>query len=159
MGGLGTFIEPRLNLSVTNGSVDLVSSKLPALQAYQLSLSAPPPPAGSFDAAAAARGKLVFEGAGNCVGCHSGPSFTDANLALHPTTDSMAEPESPSYAARSATKLYRTTPLKGVWQHAPYFHDGSAPTLEAVARTYNGKRSLGLSEQQISDLAQYLKSL
>ena len=159
MGGLGTFIEPRLNLAVTNGTVDRVSSKLPALQAYQLSLSAPPPPAGSFDAAAAARGKLVFENAGTCASCHSGASFTDANVMLHPPADSMAEPESPSYAARSATKLYRTTPLKGVWQHAPYFHDGSAATLDDVVRTYNTRRSLGLTEQQIGDLAQYLKSL
>jgi hypothetical protein len=159
MGGLGTFSEPRLNLMVTNGSVDLVSDKLPALEAYQLTLAAPPPPPGSFDAAAAARGKLVFEGTGKCAGCHSGPSFTDANLTLHPPSDSMAEPESPSYAARSATKLYRTTPLKGVWQHAPYFHDGSAATLEDVVRTYNTRRSLGLNEDQISDLTQYLKSL
>jgi mono/diheme cytochrome c family protein len=159
MGGLGTFSEPRLNLIVSNGSVDLVSDKLPALQAYQLSLAAPPPPTGSFDAAAAARGKLVFEGAGRCASCHSGPEFTDANLTLHFPSDSMAEPESPSYAARSATKLYRTTPLKGVWQHAPYFHDGSAATLEDVVRTYNTRRTLGLNEQQIDDLTQYLKSL
>ena len=159
MGGLGTFSEPRLNLTVTNGSVDLVSSKLPALEAYQLELIAPTPPPGSFDAAAAARGKLVFEGAGKCASCHSGPSFTDANLTLHDPSDSMAEPESPSYAARSATKMYRTTPLKGVWQHPPYFHDGSAATLEDVVRTYNTRRMLGLNEQQIGDLTQYLNSL
>lgn len=71
----------------------------------------------------------------------------------------MAEPESPSYASRSASKQYRTSPLKGVWQHAPYFHDGSAATLKDVAQTYNSKRALGLSEQQIADLAEYLKSL
>ena len=159
MGGLGTFTEPRLNLTVTNGSVDLVSSKLPALQAYQLSLAATPPPAGSFDPAAAARGELVFKGAGACAGCHSGAIFTDANVTLHPTTDSMVEPEFPSYAARSATKLYRTTPLRGVWQHPPYFHDGSAATLEDVVRIYNAKRTLGLNPQQVDDLAHYLKSL
>lgn len=159
MGGLGSFSEPRLNLSATHGTQDLVSAKLPALQAYQLSLKAPAAPAGSFDAAAAARGKLVFEGAGQCASCHSGASFTDANLRLHPVSDSMAEPESPSYASRSATKQYRTSPLKGVWQHAPYFHDGSAATLEDVVRAYNARRSLGLGTQQISDVAQYLKSL
>ena len=159
MGGIGSFSEPRLNLSVTHGAQDLVSSKLPGLQAYQLSLKAPDPPAGSFDAAAAARGKLVFEGAGRCASCHSGASFTDANLRLHLATDSMAEPESPSYASRSATKLYRTSPLKGVWQHAPYFHDGSAATLEDVVRAYNARLSLGLGPQQVSDVAQYLKSL
>jgi len=159
MGGLGTFTEPRLSASVTNGTVDLVTSKLPALQAYQLSIKAPAPPAGSFDAAAAARGKTVFEGPGKCATCHSGDLFTDANATLHPVADSMAEPETPSYASRSATKLYRTSPLRGVWQHAPYFHDGSAATLEAVGQAYNTKRALGLTPQQIADLAQYLKSL
>jgi mono/diheme cytochrome c family protein len=159
MGGQGSFSEPRLNLNVTHGNVDLVSSKLPALQAYQLTLKAPPAPAGSFDAAAAARGKLVFEGAGNCATCHSGASFTDANPKLHPPSDSAAEPETPSYASRSATKQYRTSPLKGVWQHAPYFHDGSAATLEDVVQTYNTKRSLGLTPAQVNDVAQYLKSL
>ena len=159
MGGLGTVLEPRLNLSVTHGSEDLVSSKLPALQAYQLTLQAPPAPVGSFDPAAATRGRAVFEGAGKCVTCHSGSTFTDANTRLHPPADSMAEPESPSYAARSATRQYRTAPLKGVWQHAPYFHDGSAATLDEVAQTYNTRLGLGLNAQDVSDLAQYLKSL
>lgn len=101
----------------------------------------------------------MFAGAGGCASCHVDPGFTDANLTLHAPADSMAEPETPSYASRSATKLYRTTPLKGLWQHPPYFHDGSAATVEDVARTYNTRRGLGLSEQQISDLAQYLRPL
>ncbi len=159
MGGLGSFSEPRLNVSVSHGTQDLVSAKLPALQAYQLSLAAPPAPAGSFDPVAALRGRIVFEGAGGCTGCHSGPSFTDANVQLHPAADSMAEPESPSYAARSATKQYRTSPLRGIWQHAPYFHDGSAATLADVVRAYDTKRSLGLTPQQSADLVQYLRSL
>ena len=159
MGGLGTMREPRLNIDITNGSEDRVSSKLPALQAYQLSLPAPPAPAGSFDAAAAERGKAVFEGEGQCATCHSGPRFTDANTRLHPPSDSVVEPETPSYIARSATKMVRTSPLKGVWQHAPYFHDGSAATLADVVNVYNTKRSLNLSAQQRNDLTEYLKSL
>jgi mono/diheme cytochrome c family protein len=158
MGGRGSFSEPRLNLNITNGTEDLVTSKLPALQAYQLSLKAPAAPAGSFDAAAASRGKVIFEGAGKCATCHSGALFTDANTTLHPPGDSMVEPETPSYAFRSATKMYRTSPLKGAWQHPPYFHDGSAATLEEVAAAYNTRRSLGLTPQEIADLAQYLKS-
>ena len=138
MGGQGTFSEPRLNLNITNGTEDLVTGKLPALQAYQLSLT--PPPAGSFDATAAAL-------------------FTDANTTLHPASDSMAEPETPSYASRSATTQYRSSPLKGVWQHAPYFHDGSAATLSVVVTTYNTRLAHGLSAAQIADLAEYLKSL
>lgn len=162
MGGHGTFTEPRTGVSVTNGTDDQVTAKLPALQAYQLSLAPPSPPPGSFDTAAAARGKLVFNGAGRCVTCHSGPEFTDANSRLHLPIEVVSEPEpngAPSYASRSATKQYRTAPLQGLWQHPPYFHNGSAPTLEAVVETYNARKSLGLTAEEISDLAEYLKSL
>ena len=165
MGGHGSFSDPRIGVSgvtVTNGTDDLITAKLPALQAYQLSIAAPPPPAGSFDATAAARGKLVFNTAGRCATCHTGDKFTDANTRLHPPTDAVSEPEpngAPSYASRSATKQYRTAPLAGLWQHPPYFHNGTAPTLEVVVQTYNNKLALGLTATQISDLTQYLKSL
>ena len=156
------FPNPRTKVNVTNGTDDLITSKLPALQAYQLTLPPPPPPAGSFDSAAARRGKLVFNGPGKCATCHSGNEFTDANARLHPVTDVVSEPEpngAPSYASRSATKQYRTAPLRGLWQHPPYFHNGSAPTLEAVVQTYNSRKALGLTDNQIADLTQYLKSL
>jgi cytochrome c peroxidase len=55
--------------------------------------------------------------------------------------------------------MYRTSPLKGVWQHAPYLHDGSAATLADVVDFYNTKRSLGLTAEEVADLEQYLKSL
>jgi mono/diheme cytochrome c family protein len=162
MGGHGSFSEPRTGVNVTNGPDDQVSAKLPALQAYQLTLAAPAPPPGSFDTVAAARGKLIFEGAGRCVSCHSGPERTDANVRLHLPSEAVSEPEpngAPSYALRSATKQYRTTPLRALWQHAPYFHNGSAATLEEVVQIYNTRKFLNLTPQEISDLAQYLKSL
>jgi len=162
MGGHGTFVEPRTKVSVTNGTDDQITSKLPALQAYQLSLNPPAPPAGSFDPIAAARGKLLFEGKGGCVTCHSGPEMTDANLRLHSPSEVVSEPEpngAPSYASRSATGLYRTSPLRGVWQHPSYFHNGIAATLEDVVQLYNSRKSLGLTDTEVSDLAQYLKSL
>lgn len=162
MGGHGTFTEPRTGVNVTHGSDDLISGKLPALQAYQLSLPSPAPPAGSFDAAAAQRGKALFNGVAGCAACHSGPQFTDANTRLHSPSEVVSEPEAggvAGYASRSATKQYRTAPLKGVWQHPPYFHNGSAPTLEAVVQAYNTRKSLGLTQEQIADVAQYLKSL
>ena len=65
----------------------------------------------------------------------------------------------PAYAARTATGKYRTTPLRGLWQHAPYFHDGSAPNLLAVVNHYNQLFSLGLSERQKADLVEFLKTL
>jgi mono/diheme cytochrome c family protein len=162
MGGHGSFSDPRTGVNVTNGTDDLITSKLPALQAYQLSLNAPPAPAGSFDTVAAVRGQRVFNGAGTCSTCHSGIVMTDANSRLHPVSDVVSEPEpngAPSYASRSATKQYRTAPLAGIWQHAPYFHNGSAATLEAVVQTYNTKKSLGLNNADMSDLVEYLKSL
>jgi mono/diheme cytochrome c family protein len=161
MGGHGTFDEPRTGVHVVNGEDDLVSAKLPALQAYQLSLTTPAPPAGSFDAAAAARGLLVFNGIGRCVTCHSGAEKSDASSRLHLPMEDVSEPEpdgAPSYASRSATRQYRTTPLRGLWQHAPYFHNGSAPTLEAVVDTYNRRDSLGLTAQDVADLVEYLKT-
>lgn len=162
MGGHGTFVDQRIGVDVTNGTDDQITSKLAALRAYQLSLLPPQPPAGSFDANAALRGKQIFEGAGRCVSCHSGVHFTDGNEKLHLPSEVASEPEpggAPSYALRSATKRYRTAPLRGLWQHPPYFHNGTAATAEQVVRTYNEKQSLGLTEAQISDLAQYLKSL
>jgi cytochrome c peroxidase len=60
---------------------------------------------------------------------------------------------------RSATKQYQPARLKGFWQHPPYFHNGTAPTLAAVVATYNTRKSLGLTASEISDVEQYLKSL
>ena len=162
MGGHGSFSEPCTGVSVTNGTDDLVSGKLAALQAYQLSLAAPPAPAGSFDTAAAARGQALFVGIGKCVTCHSGSELTDANERLHAPFEVVSEPEpngAPSYASRSATRMYRTAPLRGLWQHAPYFHNGTAATLKDVVATYNARQFLGLSDAQVNDLAEYLKSL
>jgi cytochrome c peroxidase len=65
----------------------------------------------------------------------------------------------PSYARRSATRKYRTTPLRALWQHPPYFHDGSAPDLLSVVNHYNDRFTLALSEAQKADLVHYLKSL
>jgi mono/diheme cytochrome c family protein len=162
MGGLGHFADPRIGVDITNGAIDRVGPVLPALRAYQLSLGAPTPPAGSFDAVAAVRGQLLFNGKAQCVSCHSGTKFTDANERLHAVAEAVSEPEpggAPSYASRSATKKYRTAPLRGLWQHAPYFHNGKAATLEDVVKTYNERKSLGLSPDEVADLAQYLKSL
>jgi cytochrome c peroxidase len=65
----------------------------------------------------------------------------------------------PRYAARTTQKAYRTTPLRGLLQHAPYFHDGSAASLPAVVEHYDQVMSLRLSVQQKHDLVEYLKTL
>jgi len=162
MGGHGTFIDPRIGVSVTQ-KPDRVTPRLAALLAYQLSLAAPRPPAGSFDAAAAARGEGVFNGAGRCGTCHAGPTYTDVLSGPDPRVPVLHTPAAigadPRYALRSATGSYRTTPVRALWQHAPYFHDGSAPDLVAVVNHYDTFFSLGLTAAQKADLVEFLKSL
>jgi hypothetical protein len=160
MHGHGYFADARINWVVDHREGDdLVTDKLPALQAYQYSISAPAPPANSFDASAAARGKILFVGKGHCASCHSGPLFTDVihGGKLHPQSASVAVDK--DYVNRSATKQWRVTPLKGIWQHPPYFHDGSAKTLTDVVERYNQERNLKLSAAEKADLTEYLKSL
>ncbi len=154
MHGQGSFSDPRLGISITR-SPDLVGPKLAALRAYQHSIAAPSPPEGSFDRAAAERGRQVFDA--SCASCHVGGSGTDNNAGtLHTPAETGMDGR---YAARTANKAYRTTPLRALWQHAPYFHDGSAKTLEDVVAHYDAARHLGLSERQRRDLVEYLKSL
>lgn len=65
----------------------------------------------------------------------------------------------PPWTTRTANKAYRTTPLRALWQHAPYSHDGSAATLADVVAHYNRVRKLGLTADRERDLVEYLKSL
>ena len=153
MGGQGNFSDPRLGIDVKH-TPDLVTPKLAALRAYQHSLAAPSAPGGSFDATAATRGRAVFDRA--CVSCHVGVSGTDNNAGtLHPPADTGVDG---AYAARTANKAYRTTPLRALWQHPPYFHDGSAATLADVVAHYNRVRTLNLTADQQRDLVEFLKS-
>jgi mono/diheme cytochrome c family protein len=162
MGGRGTFSDSRIGLTITQ-TPDLVTPKLAALLDYQLRLRTPEPPPDSFDRSAAIRGKQLFRHEARCAGCHAGPRFTDvlkgpsgASPFLHDASEVGTEP---GYAARSATGKYRTTPLRALWQHAPYFHDGSAADLAAVVDHYDRLFRLNLTAEQQSDLIEYLKSL
>ena len=162
MGGHGSFSDARIGVNVTQ-KPDLLTPKLPALLAYQLSLPAPRPPAGSFNQAAATRGEILFNGTARCGTCHIPQTYTDVlsgpdpNVPfLHAASEIGADVE---YAARSATGMYRTTPLRGAWQHPPYFHDGRAADFLAVVNFYDSFFSLGLTAVQKADLVEFLKSL
>jgi mono/diheme cytochrome c family protein len=155
MHGHGNFVDPRTGDDV-HYDPDIVTPKLPALQLYELSLATPRAPADSFDAAAAARGQQVFFGAGRCATCHVPPQYTDAGFGLHEPAEVCADP---GLAARGTTGKYRTTPLRGLWQHPPYYHDGSLATLADVVTHYNACLGLGLSPAQQADLVQFLRSL
>jgi mono/diheme cytochrome c family protein/cytochrome c553 len=162
MGGKGNFSDPRIGLTITQ-KPDRVTPKLPALLEYQLSLPAPLPPSGSFDADAASRGERLFHGKADCARCHKPPTYTDVLSGPDPTVPFLHDPDEVGtetlYAARSATKQYRASPLRGIWQHPPYFHDGSAANLLAVVEHYDRVRQLNLSAKQKADLVEFLKSL
>jgi mono/diheme cytochrome c family protein len=162
MGGQGSFSDPRIGLFIKQ-TPDLVTPKLRALLEYQLSLHTPKPPRGSYDAAAARRGTRLFRNEAGCATCHQGPNFTDVLSGPTRRVPFLHDPAEvgmdPAYAARTATGRYRTTPLRGLWQHAPYFHDGSAPDLLAVVNHYDRLFALGLTAAQKADLIEFLKSL
>jgi cytochrome c peroxidase len=105
---------------------------------------------------------MTFNTKATCVSCHSGPAFTDANLRRHAPAGVVSEPEpggAPSCASRNASRMHRTTPLLGAWQHPPYFYNGTTATSEQIVQTYNRKKALCLIDEEVADLVQYLKSL
>jgi hypothetical protein len=170
MQGQGTFFDPRLDDAVkfpiaaaaglgdVRNTPDRITGKLADLHFYQLSIPAPPPPAGSFDGGAAARGQALFSGKAACARCHVPPLFTEPGWNLHTPAEIGIDA---FQAERSPDERYRTAPLKGLWTHQKggFYHDGRFPTLAAVIGHYNTFFGLGLSAAEVDDLVEYLKSL
>ncbi|UJR82875.1 hypothetical protein [Sandaracinus amylolyticus] len=172
MGGIGNFYDPRLDDAtrfpvaararlghrVVPLSEDRVTPQLAGLHAYQLSLPVPTPPAGSFDAAAAERGRAVFEGVARCATCHVPPLFTEPGWNMHTPAEIGIDD---FQASRSPDGHYRTTPLGGLFTRTRggFYHDGRFATLEDVVAHYESVFSLGLDETERDDLIEYLKSL
>jgi hypothetical protein len=168
MHGKGNFSDPRLNdpvkypIAVENhfynvvNNPDLITSKLPALRAYQHSIEAPQPPANYFDKAAAARGKSIFLTKAQCASCHALPLYAD-NI-LHAASEIGIDDFE---AQRSPTGKYRTTPLGGLFAKTKggFYHDGRFATLMDVVNHYNDFKNLALTDAEKKDLLEYLKSL
>jgi hypothetical protein len=170
MGGQGRLYDPRLRnalqfpLAAAAGfddivpQVDLVTSKLAALQVYQLVLPVPEAPPGSFDPAAADRGKQLFEGAAGCARCHVPPLFTEPGHNVHTGAEIGIDD---FQSSRSPALAYRTTPLRGMIARTEggYYHDGRFETLTDVVEHYDMTFTLGLSSSNVADLVEYLRSL
>jgi len=170
MHGSGTFFDQRLanrdqypvsaksGAGNTRGTPDQVTSKLAALHFYEIAIPAPKAPAGSFDKAAAARGKDLFNKKAQCATCHVPPLFTEPGHNLHTPGEMGVD----SFQAdRSPTHMYRTAPLAGLWTHQKggFYHDGRFVTLKDVLEHYNSNFKLGLNDQEKGELIEYLKSL
>jgi hypothetical protein len=167
MHGIGNFSDSRLDdrnqfpvaaragFGHVHHKRDLITSKLPALQLYQLSL---PVPHARVNRAAARRGRKIFDGVGRCATCHMPPTFTDSGWNLHTGGEVCIDD---FQANRSPTFRYRTTPLRGLVakRKGGYYHDGRFKTLRAVVDHYDSCFKLGLGSGQKSDLVQYLRGL
>ena len=170
LNGRGNFFDARLDnaqqypvaakarLGHKQATQDMVTPHLAALHAYELSLPAPAPTPGSFDAAAAARGRITFSAKAHCSTCHVPPVFTEPGWNTHKAAEIGIDD---FQSSRVPDKSYRTAPLRGLMAHAKggFYHDGRFADLTAVAEHYNQFFKLGLSESEKRDLIEYLKSL
>src|SRR5215469_7397568 len=172
MHGKGRFFDPRLNngsqfpIAAANGfgdlphispDSDLITSKLAALQLYQLAIPSPNSTI-AFDQAAAARGDELFSGKAGCNNCHVEPLWTEPGWNLHQPSDICIDK---FQADRGPDLRYRTSPIGALSTHfkGGFYHDGRFADLNALVDHYNTCMSLGLTDGEKSDLIQYLLSL
>jgi len=142
-------------------------------------MPAPIPP--RTDQTLRAQGEMVFNRVG-CAGCHAGPLHTDSgsgnasldlggSIMLHDVGTCVTSGPWPDVAHNAidgrprAGCAFDTPMLRGLWDSAPYLHDGSAATLSDVlpsmlkASTPSGGGDTSLSDADRNALLEYLKSL
>jgi hypothetical protein len=122
---------------------------------------------------------------GTCTTCHNVPNAGNHSIPM-PLDIGVADgsrrtPDMPLYTLRNKTtgELVQTTDpgralITGRWQdigrfkgptlralagRAPYFHNGSARTLDDVVRFYDERFGIGFTEQERADLVAFLKAL
>lgn len=141
-----------------------LSPDLDALAAYVASLAAVPrSPYRNSDGSLtddAQAGRTLFLELG-CDSCHSGDEFTDSKLGVQHDVGTLT--------ADSGMRLGEplvgldTPTLLGIWQTAPYLHDGSAPTLSDVLTTRNPTGAHGetfqLTDEELDQLVSYLQQI
>ena len=168
--GRGNFWDPRLEnasqypvaaragFGHKRSATDMVTSKLAALEFYQLAIPAPKPDPKSFDSQAASRGGAIFRGKAQCATCHVPPLFTEPGWNTHKPEEIGIDD---FQSNRSPDHSYRTAPLGGLTTHAKggYYHDGRFVDLDAVVDHYDQHLKLHLGEREKRDLIEYLKSL
>ncbi len=135
-----------------------LSAELDAMAAYVASLDtfAPSPHRaadGSLTADGVA-GRGIFQARG-CAQCHGGVNFSESGAATLRDVGTIRQPGSGKRLGGALTGLDPPT-LRGVWETAPYLHDGSAATLEAAVRAHG---AVTISDPDLVKLVAYLKQI
>lgn len=144
--------DSNLNVSLTStvrrlGGSGINNDQADDLQAFLTGLPQPRTPTVD-DSTAVARGKALFEGeTTGCLTCHGGTMTTDRKG--HDIATDLPAVDTPS--------------LIGLAHSAPYYHDGSATSLDALLRDNGSIHAMGrtarLGDDQIADLVTYLETL
>jgi len=128
--------------------------------------------------ASALRGLALFQGAGRCIGCHSGPFFTDFgfhNLSTSPPGPDGTRADEGHYdvtGLQADRGTFLTPTLRQAYDTSPYFHDGSAAGLASVLQHLSSPAvtvdpnhdplfdtPLALSDDDMTDLISFIQSL
>lgn len=159
-----------------NAVYDMTSHQLDSLTTFCLTLERPElvMPRSSKEFSAVVRGKQVFAEIG-CADCHTpdlgGVTGLYSDLCLHNISDPdhngyVREPEVPMPPNVPRLAEWKTPPLWGVADSAPYMHDGSSPTLEDAIEKHGGdakhsreKYMEGIKKQDREALIAFLKAL
>jgi DNA-binding beta-propeller fold protein YncE len=127
------------------GGFGLDKAQTAALGAYMEALPTVRTPTRDTDSVA--RGKKLFDTEAGCRACHDGAKYTDQDR--HKFSGTLAQSDTPS--------------LLGLAASAPYYHDGSAATLEALLRDRGAVHGMTetskLSDKEIGDLVAFLETL
>lgn len=118
------------------------------------------------------RGLDVFTGAGKCTACHAGHDLSDHGF--HNTglaSDLASDPGRQRITLDPGDRgKFKTPTLRNIALTAPYMHDGSLTTLQAVVDHYRTGGKIGpdkdplmmplhLTDQQQADLIAFLHAL
>ena len=113
-------------------------------------------------------GHQVFQGQGNCQGCHSPPFFSDGNFHRLGVRPYAEDPGRAGVTGQNGDRSkFKTPSLRNVSLHGHFMHNGGFATLTEVVEFYDrgGDFSpaqiapLGLSTQQKADLVAFLHAL
>ncbi len=133
---------------------------------FQALLDFPPAPKldvfGKIDPGKATKaemhGQAVFFGKGTCAACHTPPYYTD-NLMHNLRTERFYKPQMINGRYAASDGPIKNFPLRGIKDSPPYLHDGRLLTLEDTVEFFNLILGTKLTEEEKTDLVEFMRAL